>query len=91
MKRYMLTLFAVGLTSLALGPASAEAGVLSRIFGGRWMRTNSNVSAPAGGATTEAGRRYSYEPSATESSRSSVPRGQSHLLPKTDPRRYIPN
>ena len=91
MKRYILTLFAVGLTSLALGPASAEAGILSRIFGGRWLGTNTNVNAPAGGATAEVGRRYSYEPSTTGASRSTVPRGQSHLLPKTDPRRYIPN
>ena len=91
MKRLLVTLFVAGCLGVALSPSSADAGILSRLFGRLSQGTNSRVAVPAADGTVEAGRRYSYEPSVSERSRSDVPRGQSHLLPKTDPRRYIHN
>jgi hypothetical protein len=92
MKRLLVTLFVAGCMGVALSPSSADAGILSRLFGRLSQgTTSSRVAAPAVDGTVEAGRRYSYEPSVSRRSTSDVPRGQSHLLPKTDPRRYIPN
>lgn len=88
MKRSLVTMLVVGCLGLAFMPRTADAGILNRLFG---RTCGTSVSRPADDGSVESGRRYSYEPSMTRRSTSDVPRGQSHLLPKTDPRRYIPN
>ena len=88
MKRSLVAMFVVGCLGLAFMPRTADAGVLNRLFGRLW---GTPVNRTADDGRVESGRRYSYEPTMTRRSTSDVPRGQSHLLPKTDPRRYIPN
>ena len=76
----------------AIIASSAEAGVLSRLFCIR--PSGSSSTTQQSNAASESGRRYSYEPGETptrSTTSTGVPRGQNHLLPKTDPRRYIPN
>ena len=90
MKRLLTSLFVAGLLGVVLSPPAADAGILSRLFGRGLRVMPPTVTAPAAPESVESGRRYSYEPAMTERSGSTVLRGQSHLLPKTDPRRYIP-
>jgi len=91
MKRFVFTLFVAGCMSLAVSPSSAEAGILSRLFGRFSQGPAVRVVEPAANETSEAGRRYSYEPTVAARSAVSAPHGSNHLLPKTDPRRYLPN
>lgn len=91
MKRLVFTLFVAGCMSLAVSPSAAEAGILSRLLGRFSQGPAVRVAEPATNETVDAGRRYSYEPTAAGPAVASAPRGNNHLLPKTDPRRYIPN
>lgn len=93
MKRLITTLLLAGLAGLAGMPQSAEAGIFGRRFGCSSSGTRTAAVAPSAGATADAGRRYSYEPGTPNVTRRTtsdgVLPGQRHLLPKTDPRRYL--
>jgi hypothetical protein len=95
MKRIVLTFVFAGVVGLAGMPRSAEAGIFGRWFGCRSSGSDVvTTAAPNAGATADAGRRYSYEPTVVEARRTTsdgVLPGQRHLLPKTDPRRYMGN
>lgn len=94
MKRLFTTIVIAAVAGLAGMPRSAEAGV----FGWRFACRSQNQEvvtavAPDAGATAESGRRYSYEPNARDrrAAPDGVLFGQRHLLPKTDPRRFMPD
>jgi len=95
MKRIVMTFVFVGLVGLAGMPRSANAGIFSRWFGCHSSGSDVVATAtPNAAATADAGRRYSYEPAEVAVRRSpsdGVLPGQRHLLPKTDPRRYLGN
>ena len=84
MRKVFATLMLAGLMVVAGMPSSAEAGILDRLFGRGTTRavTTSRV---------DSGRRYSYEPGSSATSRSSSSSKPSYLLQKSDSNKYRVN
>lgn len=94
MKRIFSTIVIAAVFASAGMPRSAEAGIFGRRFACRSSHTEVvTTAAPDASATVDSGRRYSYEPEARvrRTTPDGVPFGQRHLLPKTDPRRFMPD
>ncbi|MFM2097263.1 MAG: hypothetical protein RIS70_4387 [Planctomycetota bacterium] len=94
MKRIVSTIVIAAVLGVAGMPRSADAGIFGRRFVCRSPRPEIVTTvAPDAGATVDSGRRYSYEPEARvrRTAPDGVPFGQRHLLPKTDPRRFMPD